>query len=310
MGPFHGLGMVASPVSSNNEVMANLSVILKEVEKVDNFAQAKKLMDAGSPVVLTERLVVSTELQDAFGQFKTRFASDGLFNTAKRGAEQIVDEQYQELTAFRNAVCSAMAPFTKHLSISEQEYVATPWFWGYAPTGMFKGPEFACMSSIKLQLCGSRDVVLADCDQLVEYAKSVKSAGSTVSMHDVVSELAEADANRLESMRKAGVVVFKAHIEEGQTFLLPWSYILVEAIRNNEMCAGVRWMDVNSTVNAGVKTLVKMMVPQVVPAGSSTALLQKVFQAADAANGGSSSQLLAVKRQQASGNAPVKKAKT
>lgn len=145
-------------------------------------------------IVETEHKAIPSSLSEMFKTFVGKFKQSGQYTGSGRGTLDINTQ---------NGVCkSLVAPvmnevnfaslIDNHLTRPQKDFINLGSLFGYAENMKASGPEHGFVTSVKLQLQGSRHVVVASFKKLLEYAQCcARTSMGTATVRQVCDYLAE-----------------------------------------------------------------------------------------------------------------------
>jgi len=250
---------------------------------------------------------VSSELSEELTKFHERFKVSSSYSKSGRGAEELtahLDQAntiIQKLDLFGKAIAAKMGA-------ADRIYLGKSWMHGCEAEERMVGPEYAFLTSMKLQVKGSREVKLASFEDAFTAVRKTKADTATWSLQEALNVLGQMnDQKDFDSLCENGAV-FVGKVEPSQMLVVPAGWIVISNVLNKVDNLQLRWVRLPCALNASFTLMVKMLIddPAAVKTNSAQAFLVKVFQAAGSpltkrpATGGSPPPQKALKSEKAS----------
>ena len=206
--------------------------------------------------------VASEKAGAAFSVFMDKFKASDAYKQSGRGADTFSSELYvrEVWNAPDKMFLSNKKKVARHLSSAETDVVNSQFFYGNAVDYKNIGLEIGSVGSIKMQMTGTRRLVLTTVESILSYATSMQPVGSIISLEDCASHIREASVEKLEEMKKKGVRFSKALVEEGDLIKIPWGVMVCEEVMNQSVCGGVRMMDISDATSPSFNTVLDMAI--------------------------------------------------
>jgi len=250
---------------------------------------------------------VSSELSEELTKFHERFKVSSSYSKSGRGAEELTAHLDQA-----NAIIQKFDLFGKAIAAkmgaADRIYLGKSWMHGCEAEERMVGPEYAFLTSMKLQVKGSREVKLASFEDVFTAVRKTKADTATWSLQEALNVLGQMnDQKDFDSLCENGAV-FVGKVEPSQMLVVPAGWIVISNVLNKVDNLQLRWVRLPCALNASFTLMVKMLIddPATVKTNSAQAFLVKVFQAAGSpltkrpATGGSPPPQKALKSEKAS----------
>ena len=129
---------------------------------------------------------------DSFKEFVKLAVNDTRFKSSGRVAQQLSSPIAELDTYISDYLCSSGSDILRYLSDAEKNYLATPWFFYTSGSMRWRGVEFGYLPSFKYTFEGTRVVIAASFDEILQYAKSTQPANKVFSYDEIMDFFVQA----------------------------------------------------------------------------------------------------------------------
>jgi len=166
------------------------------IEQVDELKEWGVQTSKSEPALIDfdeDQLKMDAAQKKDFGIFWEEFRKAPVYGTSGRGSKQIVKDPKLFNAMLKDSKFVTFGKLTKdNLSVAEQRFAESPWWWGYAAPMKSAGLEYNFMCSLKLNTMGERDVLAVpvhDIEQMILKQKPDNTVISLQECCDFVTEV-------------------------------------------------------------------------------------------------------------------------
>ena len=238
------------------------------------ITQTKNAELAEKPMLINVTLTLDEDVKQYMDNIVKRFVGSHLYKVG-RGSDTITADVSNKLP--RCALVVEDAKIRHGLTGADNSYIESPCIWCYSECATACGPEWGTLNSVKLQVSGTREVLLVEFGGLLKFMNATIPQGGSLSLGKIQDALRDGSTDFLASLSKH-TKMYKATVQANQVLWIPWGFICVERTSNNQLVYGIRWTRLSDFPTASYSDLASVMLPDnsSVKPSSTTALMAKV----------------------------------
>ena len=157
--------------------------------KLAAFDAGCSLCDEAPKIIETPHTDFPAELGDRFAEFKQDFIGNALYSSSGRASLPVKTNIAKANSLCHKIIDGVGAKVLDKLDANFKPFLSGPRWFGYSPTMSACGPESSFVASLKLQVFGTRTVILCCFAELATYARSTKDPTTIWTAQDVCDVL-------------------------------------------------------------------------------------------------------------------------